>query len=105
MCSSAAWADQAQHLEELPGTFPWSIRQLCLIFCSKIKAESIVASSFNEVLYLDSDNIPLTDPAHLFGSELYAGKNQPGVVFWSDLNKDHRKCWFACVCISRTRRF
>jgi alpha 1,2-mannosyltransferase len=60
------------------------------MFGQKIKAESIVASSFDEVLYLDSDNVPLRDPAYLFDSDLYAGKNQHGVVFWSDLNKDHR---------------
>jgi len=77
----------------------WFIRQACLIVDPKIKAESIVASSFNEVLYLDSDNVPLADPAHLFDSELYAGKNQPGVVFWPDLNKDHRAlcCSFFCI--------
>lgn len=79
-----------------------------LMLCPKIKAESIVASSFNEVLYLDSDNVPLRDPAYLFDSELYAGKNQPGVVFWPDLNKDHRACccplpatsaWAELICI------
>ena len=66
------------------------IRHPNLMVDPKIKAESIVASSFDEVLYLDSDNVPLADPAHLFDSELYAGKNQPGIVFWPDLNKDHR---------------
>ena len=49
-----------------------------------------MASSFEEVLYLDSDNVPLRDPAHLFESELYSGKDKPGVVFWPDINKDHR---------------
>lgn len=56
----------------------------------KIKAEAIIASSFSEVLYLDSDNVPLRDPTYLFDAELYAGKGQPGIVLWPDLNKDHR---------------
>ncbi|KAF8313764.1 hypothetical protein DL93DRAFT_1116928 [Clavulina sp. PMI_390] len=55
----------------------------------QIKADAIIASSFEEVLYLDSDNIPLRDPTYLFDSELYAGKGQPGAVFWPDITKDH----------------
>lgn len=57
----------------------------------QIKAESIILSSFQEVLYLDSDNIPLRDPSYLFDTELYAGEGQPRVVLWPDLNKDHRQ--------------
>lgn len=57
----------------------------------QIKADAIVQSSFEEVLYLDSDNIPLRDPTYLFDTTLYKGPGQPEVVFWPDLNKDHRK--------------
>lgn len=59
----------------------------------QIKAESILASSFEEVLYLDSDNVPLRDPEYLFKTELYSGKGKPGVVFWPDINKDHRESY------------
>lgn len=37
---------------------------------------------------LPQDNIPLRDPERLFDSVEY---RQSGSVFWSDLNKDHRK--------------
>lgn len=58
---------------------------------TQIKADAIIASSFEEVLYLDSDNIPLRDPTYLFDTELYAGEGRPRAVFWSDITKDHRK--------------
>lgn len=63
----------------------------------QIKADAIVQSSFEEVLYLDSDNIPLRDPAYLFDSALYKGPGQPQIVFWPDLNKDHRKRFWLSV--------
>lgn len=74
---------------------PYSLQQLAQLNRTKlrkwknfqIKADAIVYSSFEEVLYLDSDNVPLRDPTYLFESELY---NEHGVVFWPDLNKDHR---------------
>jgi len=55
----------------------------------QIKADAIISSSFDEVLYLDSDNIPLRDPSYLFDSEFYKGEGRPKAVFWPDLNKDH----------------
>ncbi|KAJ1309263.1 hypothetical protein OPQ81_004927 [Rhizoctonia solani] len=53
----------------------------------QIKAAAIAESSFGEVLYLDSDNIPLSDPSILFGEPLY--RNGSRAVFWPDFNKDH----------------
>lgn len=53
-----------------------------------LKAAAILASKFAEVLYLDSDNVPLRDPAYLFDEPLY--KSSGGAVFWPDYNKDHR---------------
>ncbi|CAE6510870.1 unnamed protein product [Rhizoctonia solani] len=53
----------------------------------QIKAAAIAKSSFGEVLYLDSDNIPLSDPSILFDEPLY--RNGPRAVFWPDFNKDH----------------
>ncbi len=47
----------------------------------QIKAFSVYFSSFSEVLWMDSDNIALEDPAGLFDSELY---NKHGAVFWPD---------------------
>ncbi|KAG9123912.1 hypothetical protein FRC07_013535, partial [Ceratobasidium sp. 392] len=53
----------------------------------QIKAAAIALSDFREVIYLDSDNVPLSDPALLFDEPLY--QNGPRAVFWPDFNKDH----------------
>lgn len=47
------------------------------------KAFAIIHSSFAEILCLDSDNIPLRDPALLFETASY---QQHGNIFWSDPN-------------------
>lgn len=47
----------------------------------QLKAFTIYLSSFEEVLWLDSDNIPLRDPEFLFQSQLYVTK---GALFWPD---------------------
>lgn len=44
-----------------------------------IKVLAIYYSRFKEVLWLDSDDMPLADPASLFESKLY---QQYGAVFW-----------------------
>ncbi|GAA6064395.1 hypothetical protein JCM10212_004234 [Sporobolomyces blumeae] len=51
----------------------------------QIKGEAIARSSFGEVLYLDSDNIVVTDPTYLFDSPLY---KRFGAVLWPDFNRD-----------------
>ena len=51
----------------------------------QIKGESIVKSSFREVLYLDSDNVLLADPAYLFDHYLYKAT---GAVLWPDITRD-----------------
>ncbi|KAG9080416.1 hypothetical protein FRC06_006612, partial [Ceratobasidium sp. 370] len=53
----------------------------------QIKAAAIVLSDYREVLYMDSDNVPLSDPGLLFDEPLYS--NGPRAVFWPDFNKDH----------------
>ncbi|KAJ9094901.1 hypothetical protein QFC19_007757 [Naganishia cerealis] len=53
----------------------------------QIKGLAITSSSFRELIYLDSDNIPLRDPTHLFESARY--KNNGAAAFWPDLSKDH----------------
>ncbi|GAA5887218.1 hypothetical protein JCM5296_004566 [Sporobolomyces johnsonii] len=50
-----------------------------------IKGEAIARSSFNEILYLDSDNIAVYDPTFLFDSPLY---KKHGIVLWPDFNRD-----------------
>jgi alpha 1,2-mannosyltransferase len=47
-----------------------------------LKPMAILHSSFEEVLFLDADNICIGDPEHLFYSEAYL-KN--GAIFWPDL--------------------
>ena len=49
------------------------------------KGEAIVKSSFSEVLYLDSDNVVLADPAFLFDSPVY---KEHRAVFWPDITRD-----------------
>ncbi|EIW68172.1 hypothetical protein TREMEDRAFT_44612 [Tremella mesenterica DSM 1558] len=53
----------------------------------QIKGQAIIQSSFREVLYIDSDNIPLRDPSHLFSAPHYL--NNGRAVFWPDLSRDH----------------
>lgn len=51
-----------------------------------IKNSAFLQSEFTEFIYLDSDNIPLIDPAEHFDSVEYRTK---GSAFWPDLYKDH----------------
>jgi len=55
----------------------------------QIKGLAMVQSSFDEILYLDSDNIPLRDPSYLFDSKRYNAPGSGRAVFWPDLSKDH----------------
>lgn len=55
----------------------------------ELKAEAILRSSFDEVLYLDSDNYPLSDISALFDSALFRDPQGGNTVFWPDLNRDH----------------
>lgn len=47
----------------------------------ELKAYAIVHSAFEEVLYLDVDNMPVKDPSFLFDSSPY---HDFGAVFWPD---------------------
>lgn len=47
----------------------------------ELKPFAIVNSGFEEVLYLDADNVPVRDPAPIFDSQGYA---EMGAVFWPD---------------------
>ncbi|KAK3249265.1 hypothetical protein CYMTET_41296 [Cymbomonas tetramitiformis] len=48
----------------------------------RCKVFSIIFSRFEEVLFLDSDNIPLEDPTLLFFTEEYKAS---GAIFWPDI--------------------
>ncbi|CED82623.1 Alpha-mannosyltransferase [Phaffia rhodozyma] len=80
---------ERDEIEQLGGTLVQfeGVKRLNIWKNFQIKALSILKSTFSEVLYLDSDNIPLKDPAHLFESELYLSGGK--AVFWPDITKDH----------------
>jgi hypothetical protein len=48
-----------------------------------LKSVSVTRSSFEEVLFLDADNVPVRDPSFLFEIPQY--KNT-GAIFWPDIN-------------------
>lgn len=56
----------------------------------ELKAEAVLRCSFDEVLFLDSDNFPLADvEAALFAAPLFTDPRGGRAVFWPDLNRDH----------------
>ena len=55
----------------------------------QIKGLALALSSFKELIYLDSDNIPLRDPEYLFDSERYNRVEGGKAAFWPDLSRDH----------------
>lgn len=65
----------------------FSIPDFALYFNAKsiknfeIKSVSVMFCSFEEVLYLDSDNLPLADPAFVFDLPAYRAT---GALFWPD---------------------
>ena len=53
----------------------------------QLKAFAIIYSSFEEVLFLDADNIAVADPEYLFESANY---KIHGATFWPDYGRFHR---------------
>lgn len=51
----------------------------------QIKGEALAHSRFTEILYLDSDNVPVRDPTFLFDSPVY---KEHGIVLWPDFARD-----------------
>lgn len=49
----------------------------------ELKPWAILHSAFEDVLFLDADNLPVRDPTDLFESEVY---QEFGAVFWPDLD-------------------
>lgn len=61
----------------------------------ELKPFATLHSEFEEVLYLDADNIPAKDPTYLFDIETY---RQLGSIFWPDLPPNKRKEWLPAIC-------
>ena len=51
----------------------------------QIKAFAVLHSSFEQVLWLDSDAVPATNVTHVFSSETF---NKHGSLFWQDWSRD-----------------
>lgn len=49
----------------------------------ELKPYSIIHSRFEEVLFLDADNVPLVDPERFFARPEY---RETGAIFWPDFN-------------------
>lgn len=56
----------------------------------ELKPFATLHSDFEEVLYLDADNIPVKDPTYLFDCNEYT---MLGSIFWPDLPPSKRKEW------------
>ncbi|KAJ1565544.1 hypothetical protein HK096_002192, partial [Nowakowskiella sp. JEL0078] len=54
----------------------------------QVKSAAILNSDFVEILYLDSDNLPMLDPTFLFDSAPY---KLTGAIMWPDFWKTHYK--------------
>jgi hypothetical protein len=61
----------------------------------EIKPYSMLHSSFQEVLFLDADNVPIVDPTFLFETPEF---RQTGAIFWPDYGKlaADRGIWKLC---------
>lgn len=53
----------------------------------QIKSVAILQSSFTELVYLDSDNVPLRKVDELFDAQVYQENGR--AAFWPDIYKDH----------------
>lgn len=63
----------------------------------ELKPYAIIHSSFEEVLFLDADNIPVVNPEFLFETAQY---KETGAIFWPDLQwrrlSDEALIWRVC---------
>jgi alpha 1,2-mannosyltransferase len=64
----------------------------------RAKVSAILASSFEEVLFMDADNIALRNACALFDEPLY---NNAGALFWKDfwepVSAEVRRCGRCCL--------
>jgi hypothetical protein len=61
----------------------------------ELKPFATLHSDFQEVLYLDADNIPAKNPMYLFDNNEY---KDLGSIFWPDLPPHKRKDWLPAIC-------
>lgn len=61
----------------------------------EVKPFSIIHSSFEEVLFLDADNMAVLDPTHLFDIPEY---RKTGAVFWPDRGRHGPSCPLWSIC-------
>ena len=68
-----------------------------------LKAYGIWWSRFEEVMFLDADNLPLRDPEYLFDTAEY---QEHGAMFWPDYGtlKPTRTIWELCGMEPKTQR-
>lgn len=61
----------------------------------ELKPYAVLHSSFEEVLFLDADNVPLVDPSFLFDTAPY---QEHGALFWPDYGPipRHNSVWELC---------
>ncbi|HTG43486.1 MAG TPA: FkbM family methyltransferase, partial [Verrucomicrobiae bacterium] len=62
----------------------------------ELKSYAVLNSAFEEVLFLDADNMALRDPEFLFRTTEY---EETGAIFWPDYRRlsRRRKIWKLCV--------
>ena len=70
----------------------------------QLKTAAVVNSRFEELLLLDSDNIPLLDPASLFESPIY---KEYGTIFWPDIarTRPNNPMWAITNTVCRTNEY
>jgi hypothetical protein len=61
----------------------------------ELKPYSVLHSSFEQILYLDADNLPIVDPTFLFDEVPYCDH---GAIFWPDYKRldSERSIWRIC---------
>jgi hypothetical protein len=66
----------------------------------ELKPYSILHSAFEQVLYLDADNVPVADPSRLFDSPQFV---DVGAVFWPDYGRlePSAEIWRVCAVAFR----
>jgi hypothetical protein len=69
----------------------------------EMKPYAIMNSEFEEVFYLDADNVPVRNPEFLFGTPEYI---ETGAIFWPDIWRlaPHRIIWSICGIPYRNER-
>jgi hypothetical protein len=92
---SEFFPDEIRKLESIPGVKTRNLEEVKQTTFQykktrnkmfEVKGAAILFSEFDQVLYLDSDNLPVRDPTFLFDSPAY---KHTGAIFWKDFWKTH----------------